>query len=655
MMSLSFKQRDLVNLEFALQREFLGTNREGGYLSTTLNFCNTSRYHGLLVVPIDNFKGRNHLLLSSLDETVIVNDKEFNFSIHEYPDTFSPKGHKYIVESELNKYYSITYQVAGVSLRKDIMMLHKQPQVLIRYTLLSGPASVRLRLKPFLAFRDIHELCKENPVADTHYKRVPQGMAMKLYEGFPTLYMQLSEEQSYRHDPHWYKNIQYSKDRARGGDYQEDLLVPGEFELDLALNKPLVFSASTTEEKYSELVEDFDKAAQKRAPRDSFEHCLQYAAHQFVIEKLNETRIKAGYPWHLSYGRNTFLSLPGIAIATDKVELFDKVITSMLGYQKGGLFPRLISSHAAPEFNSDGSLWFFWTLQQYERWAKVPKKLLWEKYATALTQVLEAYRDGRTFPQVSMQENKLIYNQHYYRPLTWMNGTIAGKPVLERNGYVVEVNALWYNAVCYALALAEAAKDNDFIASWKDYPAEIAKNFLSTFWNERLGYLADNVDQNRQDLSVRPNQLITCALDYSPLKETQKKQIVDLVEDKLLTERGLRTLAPDDKHYRGRCEGSMGEQEEAIYQGGTHTWLLSFYIESCLKLYGADFVPKAEELLSKDSEDMKNYGIGLLSEFYDGNPPYSGHGCISQARNVAEIVRAAYLMNSYKKENSPKK
>ena len=181
-MALSFKQRDLVNLEFALQREFLGTNREGGYLSTTLNFCNTSRYHGLLVVPIDAFEGRNHLLLSSLDETVVVNDMEFNFAIHEYPDTFFPKGHKYIVSSELNKYYSITYQVAGISLRKDIMMLHGQPQVLIRYTLLGGADAVQLRLKPFLAFRDIHALSVENTVACTDYKYVSQGIATRLYE-----------------------------------------------------------------------------------------------------------------------------------------------------------------------------------------------------------------------------------------------------------------------------------------------------------------------------------------------------------------------------------------------------------------------------------------------------------------------------------------
>ncbi|ERI62796.1 putative glycogen debranching enzyme, type [Capnocytophaga sp. oral taxon 863 str. F0517] len=654
-MSLSFKQRDLVNLEFALQREFLGTNREGGYLSTTLNFCNTSRYHGLLIVPIDNFLGRNHLLLSSLDETIVVNDKEFNFGIHEYPGTFFPKGHKYIIESELNKYYSITYQVAGVSLRKDIMMLHKQPQMLIRYTLLSGPETVRLRLKPFLAFRDIHQLCKENSVADTHYRRVPQGVAMKLYEGFPTLYMQLSEEQSYKHDPHWYKDLQYSKDRERGGDYQEDLLVPGEFELNLSLDKPLVFSASTTEEKASELVEEFQQAAQQRAPRDNFEHCLQYAANQFVIEKLNETRIKAGYPWHLSYGRNTFLSLPGIAIATGNTALFEQVIDSMIQYQKGGLFPRLISSHTAPEFNSDTSLWLFWTLQQYERWAKVPQAMLWKKYAHTLTQVLEAYREGRTFPQVAMQENKLIYNQRYHRPLTWMNGTIAGKPVLERSGYVVEVNALWYNAICYALDLAKAAKDEAFVAQWEGYPEQIAQSFLSVFWNDKVGYLADSEEGGQQDLSVRPNQLITCALDYSPLKESQKKQVLDLMKEKLLTERGLRTLAPDDKRYRGRCEGSMAEQEAAIYQGGTHTWLLGFYIESCLRLYGGDFVPKAEELLSKESEDIHHYGIGLISEFYDGNPPYSGHGCISQARNVAEIVRSVYLINHYKEENSPKR
>ena len=654
MQYLSFKQRDLVNLEFALQREFLGTNREGGYLSTTLNFCNTSRYHGLLVVPIDEFLGRNHLLLSSLDETIIVNDKEFNFGIHQYPNnTFHPKGHKYIVDAELNKYYSITYQVAGVSLKKDIMMLHGQPQVLIRYTLLGSHQSVRLRLMPFLAFRDIHKLSQENPQANMSYNSVSQGIAMKLYEGFPTLYMQLSQENSYEHNPHWYKHLQYSKDRERGGDYQEDLVVPGDFELTLYKDQPIVFSASTTLEQAETLVEEFEKSSQQRAPRDSFENCLKYASRQFVIEKLNETRIKAGYPWHLSYGRNTFVALPGIAIGTGDTALFEQVIDSMLQYQKGGLFPRLISSHVVPEYNSDTSLWFFWTLQQYEHWARVPKELLWNKYRTSLCAVLEAYRDGRTFPQVHMNENKLIYNQKYHRPLTWMNGTINGIPVLERNGYVVEVNALWYNAICYALELARAGSDRDFISQWGDYPKQIQEQFLATFWNESKGYLADTYQEGEQDLSVRPNQIIACALEFSPLKDAQKKSIVDLLQEKLLTERGLRTLAPDDKRYLGRCEGTMQEQEEAIYQGGTHPWLLSFYIETCLKLYGQAFVPKAEELLSKVDEDIHNYGLGLISEFYDGNPPYVGHGCISQARNTAEIIRAIYLINSYKKENLP--
>jgi len=653
-MALSFKQRDLVNLEFALQREFLGTNREGGYLSTTLNFCNTSRYHGLLVVPIDAFKGRNHLLLSSLDETVVVNDMEFNFAIHEYPDTFFPKGHKYIVSSELNKYYSITYQVAGISLRKDIMMLHGQPQVLIRYTLLGGADAVQLRLKPFLAFRDIHALSVENTVACTDYEYVSQGIATRLYEGFPTLYMQLSGEHTYLHDPHWYKHIQYSKDKARGGDYQEDLLVPGYMELTLHKEIPVVFSASTKEEEVASLPMNFSKAAQQRAPRDSFENCLKYAANQFVIEKLTETRIKAGYPWHLSYGRNTFISLPGIAIASGNTGLFEQVLSSMQQYQKGGLFPRLISSHAPNEYNADTSLWFFWTLQQYEHWAKIPPKMLWERYKHTLSSVLEAYRDGRTFPQVHMTENKLIYAQRYHRPLTWMNGTIQGEPLVERHGYIVEVNALWYNAVSYALTLAQEADDRNFVAQWEAYPAQIAQEFVQTFWNEQKRYLADWQDEGVQDLSVRPNQIIACALDYSPLKESQKKDIIDLVEDKLLNDRGLRTLAPDDKRYRGCCEGSMREQEEAIYQGGTHTWLLSFYIESALKLYGKDFVAEAEQLLSHVDEDIQNYGIGLISEFYDGNPPYVGHGCISQARNTAEIIRSIYLIQCYREGNTKK-
>ncbi len=644
---LSFNQRNLVNLEYALQREFLGTNQAGGYCSTTLNFCNTRRYHGLLVLPIDNFKGQNHVLLSSLDETVVIGGKEFNFGIHKYPDTYEPKGHKYITEAEFDKYYSITYQVGGVILRKDVIMLHHEPQVLIRYTLLGSHKEVKLRLKPFLAFRDVHKLSEENSVANTDFQVVENGIGMRLYDNFPMLYMQLSRKNEYLHEPYWYKNITYLKDEQRGGDYVEDLLVSGHFELVMKKGETIVFSASTQESNPQKLVNRFASSCEKRPHRDSFLSCLKLAAKQFIIHKKGETRIKAGYPWHISYGRDTFLSLPGIAAVLEDVSLFEKVISSMQKYFIGGLFTRIISSHAEPQYNADTSLWFFWAMQQYEKMGQISAKSLWKKYKTFFISILESYRDGSTFEQVKMKDNGLIYNAPYYKPLTWMNGRINGRPVLERNGYVVEINALWYNAVVYALSLATEAKDKEFCDAWQEFPERIKNSFQNVFWSEEWGYLADTAESDTKNMSIRPNQIIACALNFSPLENYQKKKIVDVVSDNLLTNKGLRTLSPDNENYNGLCEGTMGEQEKAIYQGGVHTWLLSFYIETCFNLYGKNFVPQAEELLSHVEEDLRNFGLSSFSEFYDGNPPHNGHGCISQARNTAEIIRSLQLLKSY--------
>lgn len=644
---LSFNQRNLVNLEYALEREFLSTNKGGGYCSSTLNFCNTRRYHGILVLPIEQFQGQNHILLSSLDETIVVNGKDFNFGIHKYPNTYEPKGHKYITEAKFDKCYSITYQVGGVMLRKEIMMLHNEPQVLIRYTLLGSHKEVKLRLKPFLAFRNVHKLSQENSVANTEYTSVENGIGMCLYENFPSVYMQLSRKNEYFHEPYWYKNISYRKDEERGGDFVEDLLVSGYFELTMKKGETIVFSASTQEVNPQKLTNRFMASLEKRLHRDSFENCLKYTAKQFIIHKNNETRIKAGYPWHISYGRDTFVSLPGLAIGLNDMSLFEKVIASMQKYFINGLFTRIISSHAIPKYNADTSLWFFWAIQQYEKLSGISPKNLWKKYKETFVAILEAYKNGTTFESVKMNDNSLIYNYPYYKPITWMNGRINNQPVIQRNGFVVEINALWYNAVQYALVLARESKDKEFCEVWEDMPQRIKMSFQEVFWNEEWGYLADNVENGWQNMDIRPNQIIACALDFSPLEDYQKKKITDIISDNLLTNKGLRTLSPDNEHYMGLCEGSMGEQERAIYQGGVHTWLLGFYIETCFKLFDKNFLSEAEELLSSVEEDLKDFGLSSISEFYDGNPPHKGQGCIAQARNVAEIIRSLHLLKSY--------
>lgn len=643
---LSFNQRNLVNLEYALEREFLGTNHAGGYTSSTLNFCNTRRYHGLLVLPIEQFQGKNHVLLSSLDETIVVNGKEFNFGIHKYPNIYEPKGHKYITEAQLDRTFHIKYQVGGVTLQKELIMLHNRPQILIRYTLLGSHKEVKIKLKPFLAFRDIHKLTQENPYSNSNYQDVQNGIGVRMYHDFPMLYMQLSCKNTYNHLPCWYKNIKYTKDEQRGADYLEDLWVCGDFELTLKKGESFVFSASTEISSPNMLENLFQESVEHKKSRNSFENSLKYAANQFVINKKGETRIKAGYPWHISYGRDTFISLPGIAIGVDDMDLFERVIDSMKQYFVGGLFTRVISSHAHPQYNADTSLWFFWAVGQYQKLSKTTPKVLWQKYKSIFEPILEAYRDGNTFGQVAMQENKLIYNQPYYKPLTWMNGRVNQQAVLHRNGYVVEINALWYNAICYALYLAQKSQDIDFCNRWGEYPQHIKDQFQELFWSEEHGYLADCVEAER-NMDIRPNQVIACALEYSPLEDYQKKKILDIIENKLLTDKGLRTLSPDNQYYNGTCEGSMAEQENAIYQGGVHAWLLGFYIEACLHLFGKNFIPKAESLLSNIREDMNNFGLSSISEFYDGNPPYKGHGCISQARNTAEVIRSLYLLKSY--------
>lgn len=645
---LSFNQRDLVNLEFSLQREILGTNHAGGYASTTLSYCNTSRYHGLLVLPIDGFRGLNHVLLSSLDETIIVNGKDFNLGIHRYPEVYQPKGHKYLTNAELDKYFSVTYQVGGVILQKDLLMLHNEPQVLIRYTLLGSHQEITLGFKPFLAFRNAHELSYENPTANTSFSAVNNGISMCLYEGFPQVFMQFSHRNTYTHSPHWHKHIIYKKDKECGHHYQEDLLVSGDFTLKLKNGESVVFSAATQQANPAELCLKFEEAAQGRHHRNSFQSCLEYACNQYIIQKNEEKRIKAGYPWHISYARDTFIALPGIALGLKNNKVYAEIFASIKKYLTNGLFAHTISTHVPAYYDADASLWYFWAVQQYQKYANLSDSVIWRDYKADFQSILSAYAQG-VCPYIAMQENYLIFSHSHQRPLTWLDAEAHGKPILDRNGFVVEVNALWYNALCYALHLARQNQDTDFLAQWKDFPAQVKEHFLLAFWDEHKGYLADFNRDFYKEMEVRPSQIIACALPFSPLEAHHKKSIIDVVHNHLLTPMGLRSLSPKNKHYNGTCEGSVAEQSASGVQGGAHPWLLSFYVEACLGVFGENFLAQAQEIANQIEKDINDYGLCSFSEFYDGNPPQKGNGCISYAKNTAEILRMLEIIKENQK------
>ena len=645
---LSFKKDQLINLEYSLAREFLGTNRGGGYCSSTLVFCNTRKYHGLLVVPIEKFRGKNYVMLSSLDETILQHGRDFNFGVHKYEGTYEPRGHKYIVDISYEKAFTVTYQVGGVLLKKEILMMHNAPQVLIRYTLEDAHSATLLRLNPLLAFRDIHSLSKQNPVANTQVEEVDGGVRAKLYPEFPYLYMQLSKPANFGGAAYWNNNIYYTKEKERGYDFQEDLLSVGAFEVSLKKGESIVFSASLEEAKSKNLAKDFTKYLKERADRNSFEECLQYTASQFIIQKAGETRIKAGYHWYDSTTRDTFIALPGIALSGSTAKIFDEVLQSALKYCYNGRFARDISTHVInPVFDADTSLWFFWTLQQYEKETTRTKKQIWKEYGETLKAILNAFKSPE-HKTMRMDDNGLIWSDDLSRPLTWFNAESNYGAIIPRNGYVVEVNALWYNAVCYALELVKDAKDKTFLSEWGTMPETIAESFNQIFWIESEKYLADYANHTHQNTEVRPNQLLACALDYSPLTEKRQRKVLAIITQELLTPKGLRSLSPESPRYEGESVGNVFVRDKATFNGSVHPWFVGFYVEANLKLFGDTYIPDGKAFLENFEEEINTHGVGLISAIYDGNPPFYPRGCISNAKNVAEILRAQWLLSDKK-------
>lgn len=639
---LKFNKDELVNLEYSLSREVLATNRAGGYLSSTIIGCNTRKYHGLLILPIEEFSGEKHVLLSSLDETIIQHDKSFNLGIHKYPGAYDPQGHKYITNFEYEPIYTIYYRVGGAKLKKEMILVHNESQILIRYTLLEANSATTLRLKPFLAYRNIHKLSKANMMANTKYNKIEHGIRSKLYNGFPSLNMQISKENEFIATPDWYHNIEYMQEEARGYDFREDLFVPGYFEFPIETGESVVFSASTECADIKGLKIKFQKLTDHRSPRNHCENCLRYSASQFIVRNGDETEIVAGYPWFGSWGRDTFIALPGVTLwANGDVESCKGVLNSMTKKMKNGLFPNIGNA-----YNSvDAPMWFFKALWEYGTFID-NNKAVWEDYGVTMKLILKSFKKGVN-KYIFMRDNGLIWAHEPGKALTWMDAIVDGVPVTQRGGYQVEVNALWYNAICYTLQLAREFEDADFIREWEPMADKIRKSFIDIFWNDTVGYLADYVDLEGQNIAIRPNQILACSLEYSPLNEDMRRDVIAVIKKNLLTPKGLRTLAPADDNYIGTYEGNQHERDRAYHQGTVWPWLIGPYMEACFRLYEKDFCKQAAQIIEGFEEDMTTYGICSVAEVYDGNPPYRPGGSISQAWSVGEILRGKALLEKY--------
>ena len=467
---LQFDKNKLINLEYSLSKEILRSNRAGSFASTTIIGCNTRKYHGLLACPWPKTSEERFLLLSTLDVTVIQHEQEFNLGIHKFQgDLYIPRGHKYVRDYQAEKVGETIYRVGGVVLKRESLLVEKQEQILIRFTLEDAHSPTYLKIRPFLAFRNIHSLSKANLFADTKFKNAEKGISIKMYDGLPALFMQFSQKMEYIHNPDWHYNVEYIEEQKRGYDFKEDLFVPGYFEGQIRKGESIIFSASTSEISTSGLKRKYTSELNGRLPRNSYKNCLLNSADQFVVKKDKSTEIIAGFPWFGAWGRDTFISLPGLTMSTGKIKTAEAVIDTMVRRMKDGLFPNM-GDESNPAFNSvDAPMWFIWALQQYEKYSNVN---IWLKYGEAVKSVLGAYKKGTSF-NIRMLENGLIWAGEDGKALTWMDAVNHNGPVTPRKGMPVEINALWYNAIVASLKWAEQNNDLKFTREWAKLPDRI--------------------------------------------------------------------------------------------------------------------------------------------------------------------------------------
>ncbi len=639
---LKFNKSELVNLEYSLKREIILANKTGAYCNTSIVTCNTRRYHGLLAVPVEKFGGFRHVLLSSLDESLTLRGKRFNLGIHCYGDIYEPRGHKYIVDFDADPVPTVDYKIGEILFSKQIVLSPDENQLLIKYELKNAPAKVKLELKPFLAFRYFHALTSENPVANTDFQPVQNGAAFNMYEGFPDLNLQLSTSQSaFKYNPAWYKGVTYSDEMRRGYDCREDLWVPGVFETEMKAGDSIVFCATAgAPVNATGLKRKFTATVDKIGPITSFHDQLVRLCDSLIREDGGKKRIVAGYSWLLTgLLRETLGSLAGLTLyGKDSPKEFEEILDNLIADNQERLTRRTTQVEAP--------LYMAITLQQYIAYGANAKDV-WAKYGPTIKAILESYLPGER-QEVAMQPNGLLWAQKDGVALTWMNAYINGRAVTERAGYQVETNAMWYNAICFALDYER--KNTAFYKKWSAIKELVEKNFQPVFWNADLGFLADYVDNAGQHLELRPNQLWAVSLDHCCVDDEVISSVMRIVNSELVTRRGIRTLSPRDVRYKGVYEGSQTQRDEAYMNGSAWPFLLAQFSYASFNMMGANFIKRAQWLTEGFYEDLSKHGVGCFSELYDGDPPHEPHGAISSAMTVAALLNINWLIEKYREE-----
>jgi len=639
------------NLEAGLSREWLETNGIGGFASSTIVGLNTRRYHGLLVAATKPPLGR-FVLLSKFEETLVIDGRRFDLSANRYPGVVHPQGFQYLKQFRLDPFPIFTFEVDGIEIEKTVFMVHGENTAVVQYELKrrsSVPeSSVVFEVRPLIAFRDYHATTHENGALNGEVESISGVAAVSPYPGLPTLFVS-HDATSQETTGVWYRNFEYDRERERGLDFVEDLFNPYVLRFDLAANPKVNLIASTEKRdvasvgKYRAAEVVRRRAIVASAPmKDDFVESLMLAADQFIVARGKEKTVIAGYPWFSDWGRDTMISLPGLTLPTGNFDVARSVLRTFARHVDRGMLPnRFPDAGEVPEYNTvDATLWFFEAVRAFLAYTN-DSEFVRDGLYPVLADIISWHIKGTRYG-IKVDPSGLLSSGEPGVQLTWMDAKVGDWVVTPRRGKPVEIQALWYNALCIMEGLARQYGDAAGQKRYRTMSALTQWSFNRLFWNEKDSCLLDVINGGPPDPSIRPNQIFAVSLQHSMLSQERARLVVEKVREQLLTPFGLRTLAPTDPNYRGRYAGDAVSRDGAYHQGTVWPWLLGPFITAYIRTSGGTEASRcqAAEWLAPLKEHLNENGLQQISEVFDGDSPHHAGGCIAQAWSVAEILRA---------------
>ncbi len=635
------------SLEETQGREWIVTNGIGSYASSSVCGMNTRRYHGLLVCSANPPTARS-VVVSKVEETIFKGDEVFYLSTNQYPGTTFPEGYKHLVSFERDPFPRFYFKFNGSGMQKEVMMPYGVNASILTYTNTSKSAYV-LKVNPLLVHRDYHALFREDAYFDFFVEDNRGVQTVYPHYGASPLYMKVSAGK-FVEELQWFRSLEYAKETFRGQDDHEDAHCPGYFEVEMKPGDKVFLTFSMTKtvlsKKPEKLIEEelLRQTQLAGGYKNDFVADLVKSADQFMVKRQSTKSftLLAGYHWFTDWGRDTMISMLGLCFSLDRKEEAKSIFQTFLKYLDGGMLPNRFPDYEGevPEYNTvDATLWLFVALYEYYQRYKDDRFL--NTAFPKLEKVLDRHIEGTRYNIKVDDTYGLLHSGNPGVQLTWMDAKVGDYVVTPRNGFAVEINALWYNALkIHAFFAEELQRDN--AKSYDGHIQKMEEHFPKFFWNEK-GYLNDIIyNKHEFDDSIRPNQVYVVSLPFSLLDEAREKKVVNTVKEHLLTDYGLRTLDQNHADFRWEYKGDQYQRDTAYHQGTVWPFMLADYCQAYMKVYGKG--KKAKSAMRDMIAPLKEHFyhdacIHGISEIFDGANPEHGKGCIHQAWSVSALLR----------------